>query len=151
MSGFELQEAATWPPQVPAGAIPHDKWSPLECWVWEKLQTGAIANIDKYRDDSADPRKPGNWRDGRRRLTPGFIADLLLREPYCSSLHRKGVRIVGAWFDDSIDLEWAEVTRPILLGRCRFEKPVRLEGFRTPRSVSFKASAFTASLELRLS
>jgi hypothetical protein len=103
LTGFELQEALTRPAEASAGAIlPGESWSHLERWIWEKLQAGAIANIDEYADDSgrlppADPKKPEDWQDGRRRLALGFLEDLLLREPYRSGLHRRGVRIEGAW------------------------------------------------------
>ena len=154
MTGVELREAPTFPAQAPAGPIPPDEsWSSLECWIWQKLQAGAIANIDGYEDDNgrlppADPRKPEDWQDGRRRLAPRFLEDLLLRETHRSGLHRKGVRIQGAWFADEIDLEWAEIACQICLEGCRFEQRVLLTGLQTPHSVSFDGSAFAADLEL---
>jgi len=154
LTGVELREAPTFPAQAPAGPIPPDEsWSSLECWIWQKLQAGAIANIDGYEDDNgrlppADPRKPEDWQDGRRRLAPRFLEDLLLRETHRSGLHRKGVRIQGAWFADEIDLEWAEIACQICLEGCRFEQRVLLTGLQTPHSVSFDGSAFAADLEL---
>jgi uncharacterized protein YjbI with pentapeptide repeats len=156
LAGFELHEAPARPADSPAGPIPADQsWSPLESWIWEKLQAGAIANIDEYEDDNgrlppADPRKVDDWQNGRRRLTPRFLEDLLLREPYRSGLHRKGMRVEVAWFADQIDLEWADVVRQVWLERCRFEQPVLLTGLLTPHSVSFTGSAFAADLRLSL-
>jgi hypothetical protein len=123
--------------------------------VWQKLQAGEVANVDDYADEGgplppADPRKPGEWQNSRRRLAPRFVEDLLLREPYRNELHRKGARIQGAWFNDQIDLEWAELARQIWLHRCRFEKSVLLTGLRTPHIVSFDSSAFAADLRLEL-
>jgi len=153
LSGFELRETASAAAPGPKPPVPPDpSWTPLERWIWEKLQAGAIAKIDEYEDNGrlppADPRKPKDWEDGRRRLTPRFLEDLLLREPYRNGLHRKGARVEGAWFDEEIDLEWAEVTRQIWLDRCRFEQPVQLAGLRTPHGVSFEGSAFAADLQL---
>jgi uncharacterized protein YjbI with pentapeptide repeats len=133
---------------------PDPSWSQLERWIWRKLQDGEAADFDNYDEQGrlppADPRKCEDWRDGRRRLDPRFLVDLLLCEPYRSILHRKGVRIRGACFDDEIDLEWAEVTRQICLERCRFKKPVLLEGLHTPHSMSFDGSAFAADLQFGL-
>ncbi len=155
MTAFELQGAPTGPVDAPAKLSPDQSWSPLERWIWEKLQAGEIANLDDYEDDDGrlppvDPRKPEGWQDGRRRLAPRFLEDLLLREPYRNGLHRKGVRIRGAWLDDKIDLEWAEVTCQFWLDRCRFEQPVLLTGLRTRHIVSFGGSAFAVDLKLGL-
>jgi uncharacterized protein YjbI with pentapeptide repeats len=155
LAGFELQEAPPRPGDSPAGPIPPDRsWSPLECWIWEKLQTGAIANIDEYGDGSgrlppAYPTKPAHWHDGRRRLAPSFLEDLLLREPYRSGLHRKGVRVEAAWFAEEIDLSMAELDRPLWLDRCRFKESADLKYLRTSSPISLDGSCFAAQLNLQ--
>jgi hypothetical protein len=78
LTAFELQEVPTKPVDAPAGPIsPDPSWSPLERWIWEKLQAGELANVDDYEDDNgplppADPKKPEDWQDGRRRLASRF-------------------------------------------------------------------------------
>jgi hypothetical protein len=155
LTAFELQEVPTKPVDAPAGPIsPDPSWSPLECWIWEKLQAGELANVDDYEDDNgtlppADPKKPEDWQDGRRRLASRFLGDVLLREPYRSRLHRKGVRIEGAWFNEAIDLSMAQLARGLWLDRCRFEKAADLQYLRTSAFVSLVSSAFTAQVDLQ--
>ena len=153
MSGFELREAPSASAPSPKAPVPADpSWTPLETWVWEKLQAGEIANIDHYQDDqgglpSADPKNSEEWQDGRHRLSAPFLEGILLEDAYRSAIHRRGVRIVGAWFEDEIDLCDSELHCPLWLDRSRFEQAVSLTDARG-RLISFDGSCFAANLSL---
>lgn len=89
-------------------------WTPLERWVWERLRAGEFADIDQYCGDAgplppADPKTPEDWLGGDRRLTPEFLSDILLRNPWRGELQRQGVRIYGGWFDETVDLQGARL------------------------------------------
>lgn len=155
MPGYESHEtpsAAAFGPEAPVPADP--SWTPLEGWVWQKLQVGAIANIDNYGDDRgplplADPRKPEDWPDGRRRISASFLEAILLQERFCGALHRKGVRIEAAWFDQEIDLEMAELTCVLWLDRCRFEACQKFGHLKAGSDVTFDHSVFVNRLDLQ--
>src|SRR4029453_2815681 len=88
---------------LPAQDIPPPGpgWSEPEQWAWEEIRAGRIADFNA-REGELDPRKPDGW-DGKRKLSPEFLKELLFRDPYRSAIPIEGVRIIGAWFAEPVD------------------------------------------------
>ena len=85
-------------------------WSEPEKWVWQEVQAGRIANFnDRY--GKIDPRSPDGW-SAIREITPFFLETILTRDVYQKALPRQGVRIVGAWVRQPIDLAHGSLSHP---------------------------------------
>ena len=59
--------------------------------------------------------------DESRKVRAGLIRLLLLGSDPKHQPHEKGVRIVGAWIPDALDLEGCRIPRDIALVSCRFD------------------------------
>jgi uncharacterized protein YjbI with pentapeptide repeats len=126
---------------------PHESWSDLERWVWQEVGSGRIADIDAKLGKSADPKKPEDWGP-ERRLNGRFIETILLHDPWRRAIPRQGVRIVGALFDEPVDLVEAEIAHEFWLVRSRFTSDVDLSGIRTRSLLSLSGSVFTGTLNM---
>jgi hypothetical protein len=115
-------------------------WSESERWAWEEIRAGRIADFNT-RDGKLDPRKPDGWGD-KRKLSPDFLKEILFREPYMSALPIGGVRIIGAWFSEPVDLASGRLDLQLWLNRCRFEKATNLIFLQVNDLLSLEASAF---------
>jgi uncharacterized protein YjbI with pentapeptide repeats len=122
----------------PAGS----EWSEPERWAWQEIRAGRIADFNT-RDGELDPRSPGGW-DDTRKLSPDFLKEVLLREPYTSALPLEGARIVGAWFSEPVDLASGRLRHQLWLHGCRFEEAADLSLLHVDDFLSLEASAFTA-------
>jgi uncharacterized protein YjbI with pentapeptide repeats len=123
-------------------APPGSGWSEPERWAWEEIRAGRIADFHT-RDGRLDPRKPDGWGD-KRKLSPDFLKEILFREPYLSALPIEGVRIVGAWFSEPVDLASGRLDRQLWLDGCRFEQAANLTFLQVNDLLSLEASAFAA-------
>jgi uncharacterized protein YjbI with pentapeptide repeats len=136
-------------PGGPCGEPPRQGvWSPTESWVWGEVCTGRVADINRYLGKVADPSRPEEWADKRRRLSPAFIETILLYEPYRGAVPRPGVYILGALLDEPLDLRDAQLRGPFGLARSRIATSVYMGGVRAPAGVSFIGSLVTEMLEL---
>ena len=122
-----------------------ERWSKPERWAWEQIRAGQIPNFNKDKDE-LDPRKPDGWND-ERKLSPEFLKDILLREAYRSAIPITGVRIIGAWFREPVDLAHVRLDRQLWLRQCRFEREVNLRDLRVDGWLSFGDSAFVVDPE----
>ena len=82
---------------------PDESWSEPERWAWVEIRAGKIADFHA-RHSKLDPKEPEGW-DQTRKLSQVFLETILLGEPFKGAVPRQGVRIVGAWFEEPIDLE----------------------------------------------
>ncbi|MBO1225397.1 MAG: hypothetical protein JYX80_13325, partial [Candidatus Scalindua sediminis] len=126
---------------------PLPNWTPQEKWVWKQVCEGKIANFNKTEGygGNLDPKKPEEWPESRI-LTPVFLETILLHEPFRGSLTRHGVRIVGAWFKDPIDLSNATLDHQLELEDSRFDKDVDLGNLKTTYLISLNRSKFNGTL-----
>ncbi len=122
-------------------------WSEPEKWVWQEVQAGRIANFnDRY--GKIDPRSPDGW-SAIREITPFFLETILTRDVYQKALPRQGVRIVGAWVRQPIDLAHGSLSHPWWLDASRMEKDADLSYLSTTSSISLEDSAFIGGLRLQ--
>jgi uncharacterized protein YjbI with pentapeptide repeats len=106
-------------------AAPHTGWSDLEAWVWHQVGSGRIADINQKLGRTADPKQPEEWGP-ERLLRPRFLETILLHGPWRSAIPRQGVRIVGALFDETVDLVDADVDHPLGLEKSLLMADIRL-------------------------
>jgi hypothetical protein len=119
---------------------PGSGWSEPEQWAWEEIRAGRIADFNA-REGNLEPGKPDGWGDTRK-LSPDFLKEILFREPYSSALPIEGVRIVGAWFPEPVDLASGRLTRQLWLHGCRLEEAANLSFLQVDDLLSLEASAF---------
>jgi hypothetical protein len=104
-----------------------------EKWVVTKAMTGEIADLsEQFRNEN------------NRRLTAHFLEGLLTGTLSGVKLHRHGVQISGAIFDEPIDLENAQVPCEVSLNNCRFNKNVTFARANFASAFLFNNSAFKA-------
>ncbi|MGR3293976.1 MAG: hypothetical protein ACUZ9M_08200 [Candidatus Scalindua sp.] len=117
--------------------------------MWKQLCEGKIADFNKIGvcGGKLDPKKPEEWPDSRI-LTPEFLETILLHEPYRGALTHYGVRIIGAWFRESIDLSNAILDHQLWLLASRFDKDVELDALKTNYMISLKGSKFNGFLNM---
>jgi hypothetical protein len=157
LSYFSLQakgELTKGTPTLPGETcqtVPLDRWTPQEKWVWKQLCEGEIADFNKMGvyGGELDPKKPEDWPDSRI-LTPVFLETILLHEPYRGALTHYGVRIIGAWFREPLDLSNAILDHQLWLHASRFDKDVVLVSLKTDYMIFLRNSKFDGVLDMSL-
>ena len=136
-------------PGEPCKVEPLKDWTPQEKWVWKQVCEGEIADFNKGEKYGGflDPKKPDDWQNNRI-LRSTFLETILLYEPYRSSLPRHGVRIIGAWFTDSLDLSNSRLDHQLWMDKCRFEKDVDLNRLNSTGLISLMGSKFNGKLNM---
>ena len=124
---------------------PLPEWTEPERWVWKQLCEGRIADFNTRYLVTLDSKERKGW-DEKRELSSVFLETILLHEPFRGALTRKGVRIVGAWFRQPVDLDRGALDRQLWLDRSRFESNVSLLRLRSPDLISLEGSKFTGRL-----
>ena len=86
-------------------------WTPQEKFVWDRVCAGQIANfnVDPAYGGELDPRKIEHLPENRI-LRSSFLETLLLSEKYRRALTHNGVTIIGARFDEVLNLEGAKLS-----------------------------------------
>ncbi|MEL6963077.1 MAG: pentapeptide repeat-containing protein [Pseudomonadota bacterium] len=135
-------------PGEPTSVPARPEWSALESWVWQTIGRGLPADIDGHLDKVFDPKEPDDHLEDRR-LSAAFLQTIALHEPYKSALPRHGIEIVGAWFDEAIDLRDGRMRGVFWLHRCRFEEAVGLNGLRCEGVISLDGSVFEETVDMR--
>ena len=140
------------PPQpLPADgkcAVPVDpNWTKQEQFVWINACVGKEADFNKelgYGGD-LDPKSPTGLPDSRI-LRSSFFETILLKDKYRNALTRLGVRITGARFTETVDLQNAELRHDLSLEQSLLEKGVDLSAVETSRRIAFDGSKIIGPL-----
>ena len=130
--------------------LPLPKWTEPEKWAWTQICEGKEANFNERLKEKLDPRNPahaGEWSD-ERKLSSIFLETILLHEPFRSAIPRRGVRIIGAYFPNFINLIDASIEQLLLLYKSRFKSQVDMNRLRTPTSISLEGSKFDGDLNM---
>jgi hypothetical protein len=139
-------------PGEPCQTAPHATWTPQEQWVWGQICIGKVANFNSIREygGELDPTHPDVWQQWEGRvLQPVFLETILLYKPWRDAMPRQGVRIVGAWFKEPLDLSNAELTRELSLHDSRFESTVSLSRLHTTELLSLEGSTIDGILDMK--
>ena len=139
---------------------PKKNWTEQEKWVWEKLCAGEEADFnnpgdpekEKLYGKDLDPKKDKLWNfknehAKNRILSLEFLETILLEEPYRNALTRIGVKIIGAWFTDTLDLSFATLEHQLWLNKSRFDVVV-FSYLKSKRLISFVGSNLKKTLHM---
>jgi hypothetical protein len=141
------------PPQpIPADgkcAVPVDpNWTKQEQFVWLNVCVGKEADFNKepsYGGD-LDPKSSTGLPDSRI-LRSSFLETILLKDRYRSVLTRLGVRIIGARFTETVDLQNAELQHDLRLDRSLLEKGANLRAIETSHQISLYGSKILGTFD----
>jgi hypothetical protein len=123
-------------PGQPCQTEPDTNWSPQEQRLWtERICIGQIADLR-------------NEEEPQRQLSSRFLEMLLLHEQWRGSIPHQGIVIIGAHFEDEIDLTNAAMGVAVWLTEAVFEGPVNLFDARLEKSLVFMNSIFKKGLDL---
>ncbi len=125
---------------------PRPEWSETEKWVWQQVCRKETADFNR-RDGELDPKGSDGWSE-RRLISPEFLEDILIHDPFRSALDRKGVHIVGAWIKEPIDLENTRLIHELRLEKSRFDAGLKLSELESTENVSFAGSSFASFVEI---
>lgn len=106
-------------PWVP---LPPEEWTEPEKWAWERIRTGQAADFNEDCDSCPLPWNAWAWKDEvkkQRRLRSDFLRTVLLCEPWRGLISHIGVVIVGAYFEEPVNLSHAEVGCLLAIMRSR--------------------------------
>jgi hypothetical protein len=136
-------------PGEPCQTKPLKSWTSQEKWVWKQVCEGKVADFNEAEGygGNLDPRKPEGWPENRI-LQPSFLETILLYEPYRSALTNKGVRIIGAWFKEPLDLSNATLAHEVWLVDSRFESDVDLSWLKSSHLIWLEGSKFNGELDM---
>jgi hypothetical protein len=84
---------------------------PAEQKLLDACRKGEIALIDTLK------RPIGKLESNE--IRPGFVRFLLLGGDHETPVHERGVQIVGAWIDGTLELESCKCTSPLYLSECK--------------------------------
>jgi len=131
--------------QIPADGY----WTRQERFVWERVCVGDLADFNKGDDygGKLDPKDP-NGLPASRILRPSFLETILLEHKYRRVLTRRGVRINGARFTESLELRNAVLGHELWLNRSLFEKDVDFDHLRSTRTITFDESKIAGLLKM---
>ena len=124
-------EAAPALPGDPCQVEPRPVWSGTETWVWNQICVGEIADLNAHFGRDLDPRSAKDWTE-ERKLSATFLETILLHDPWRSAVPRQGVRVVGAWFNETIEFEDANTAHQLWLDGSRFAAGLNLTQIRAP-------------------
>jgi uncharacterized protein YjbI with pentapeptide repeats len=126
-----------------------DHWKPQEQLVWKRVCSGDEANfnIEPGYGGDLDPKDPAGLPESRV-LSSSFLATILLSDKYRPALTRRGVRITGARFTESVDLQNAELSSELWLDRSLFEKGADFSALRSTRRLTLYGSKIIGPLKM---
>jgi hypothetical protein len=145
-------------PQLPGA--PSD-WTEQEHWVWLEVCAGREANLRIRYGGSRFPGNVSDWQETwgsfpggaanwprQRLLRPRLLETILLDERYRGSIPRQGVRIIGARFDEAINLSRTKLDRVIWFHESRFERDVDLSNLVTLYNLSLIRTIVIGNLDM---
>jgi hypothetical protein len=83
-----------------------------------------------------------------RILSSAFLETILLKDKYRRALTRRGVRIVGARFAETLDLENAELGHELWLDQSLLERGANFSRLRSTQLISFQGAKVTGELNM---
>ena len=126
---------------------PKQEWSEAEHFVWEKTCAGEEADFNSRENKKLGPNSPYCW-DNSRRISSEFLETILFEKPFREAVTRKGVRIIGAYFPDEINLEDGHLSCSLGLQHSRFGNGLNMSGLQAERQVSLEGSVVEGLLNL---
>ena len=145
---YEQVTEVSTEPWVP---LPKKEWTEPERWVWEQVRTGQLADFNQRHGKGLDPNIESLWvgkEKERRTLRPDFLRTILLCEPWRSLITHEGCVIVGAYFDEPVNLSFAEISCVLGVFKSRLAAGMLCRDTRFQYSLSLQASFCQPSLAM---
>ncbi|WP_144109682.1 hypothetical protein [Paraburkholderia sp. BCC1886] len=117
---------------------PASRWTAQEQWVWQRLCTGQVADLQTLDE-------PGGMQTS---LSAGFIEKLMVDPRLRGAIEYRGVDIHGARISAVVDLDNAHVTLPLTLSHCRFDQGLRLAHAVVDAQVLLDGSQFDDGIDM---
>jgi len=131
---------------------PHipESWTEAECWVWEKIRLGQIADFNVRHNRELAPENSDDWSDTNqdRRLSKGFLETVLSDDRFGKLMTHKGAQIVGAWIEEPLNLQHVHLNQQLWLEYCRIEEKMDLLNLRMNGWFSLEGSWIGNDLDL---
>ncbi|MBK8175530.1 MAG: pentapeptide repeat-containing protein [Rhodospirillales bacterium] len=124
-----------------------DGMTSAEAWVIAQLRAGKPADFERCFKVWLDPAASMEWTSARV-LSSKFLRTLILDPTYSAARRFGGVRIVGAQFHESVDLQGVRFDDEVRLENCRFDQGMDLSRLKTSRTLSLRGSAFGGPVSL---
>lgn len=138
------------------------RWTQCQKWVWHCVRNGKEANLFAKvcmhpRGDAAEKlRKASRFEpfinpvkyETSNALTDDFLIALLTDPIYVKQIRPVGIRIVGAYFKDAVNLENVSTNVNIVLDMTMARKGLRMTNFESAKNVSLDGSNIQGTLRL---
>ena len=129
-------------------SVPADpKWTMAEKFVWQYVCIGEIANFNEGQKWGGD-LDPKKGLPESRILSSTFLETILFADNYRHALTPRGVRIIGARFAQTLDLESTELEHDVWLAKSLFEEGVNFRRLKSTHVVLLTGSRVTRELNL---
>jgi hypothetical protein len=102
-----------------------DQLSPAEHLLLDAVATGTVADVRSGDPATDGPAGAAAW-GAERTVRAELLVELLTADGAARDGAPRGVKLRGARVTGALDLEGAELRRPLLLDRCRIDEPVEL-------------------------
>lgn len=149
---FEAPEVVACPAVPPEDRPPVEDpgWNACERWAWSCIRKGLEVHF--YANRCFEPRskegndskerfrytpfyKPDRYKD-LRSIGPRFLFTILTRPEYANDIQPIGVRLFGAYFEKTVNLENVTTNKNIALDQSIFKGGLRFTNFKSERNLS---------------
>ncbi len=126
-----------------------NNWTKPELWVWEEISRGGVANFHTRYNKELDPKETHGWEDklNDRLLSQEFMETLLNKKKILNGNIK--IRIIGAYFKDTLNLEDIRLKQQLWLKNCRFLGSLNLKNLKIDGQVSLRGSYIKQNLNLK--
>ena len=138
-------------------------WNACDKWAWDCIARGREANF--FAKECVEPRSdtakglqekfkyapffnPGKFKDANG-LSTRFVYTVLTKKEYAAALTAAGIRLVGAYFADTVNLENITTDKNLVFDQSIFKSGLRLTNFRSDRNVSLDGANVRGSIYLK--
>ena len=154
--GIEFPVPLGCPPaeDVRLGPEEEKTWNDCEKWAWSCISKGLEVNFFEKKclvprsDDANKLRKRYRYAPfhdpdqyaSYNTLSKNFIFTILSNHEYAGAIPAMGIRLVGAYFDGTVNLENVTTDKNLVLDQSIFKNGLRLTNFKGERNLSLDGS-----------
>ena len=148
--GFDTVAAADRP--LPGNPCPMDlpgkqsDWTEQEHWVWKEVCEYRTADLKKKYGGKSSSFDAKDWPE-KRNLRQRFLKAILMNEPY-RSIPVEGVRISGARFRETLNLENGRLEGSLRLEQSRIDGDLLMEAVKISAGLSLEGTAIFGKAQL---
>jgi hypothetical protein len=137
-------------------------WNACDRWTWSCISKGMEANLfakacmeqrsPEAKDNRAKYKYAPFYNPDQYKETNGlsrrFVYTILTKPKYSAAIAATGLRIVGGYFADTVNLENVTTDKNLVFDQSIFKSGLRLTNFRGDRNVSLDGSNIRGRLFL---